>query len=76
MKYTNRTAIEKAKNIEGFWTFTHSKDLLWEHAPFTTKNKAITAGRKIFPCGFVIGQLSKSQNMEYVVENIEKLTFS
>ncbi|MEX3623551.1 hypothetical protein [Viridibacillus arvi] len=69
-------AKEEKKNYEGYWTFAHSKDLEWEHESFERKDEAIVAGRDIYPCGFVLGQLKYKDNMVYDVVNVEKLTFS
>lgn len=68
---------ESCKDLEGYWTFAHSKDLEWEMPFFKTKKKAIAAGKDVLPCGFLIGQLKrKDNNMEYEIVNVEKLTFS
>lgn len=64
-------------NLEGCWTFAHSKDLEWENA-YKTKRAAIIAGKKVYPCGFVVGQLKKTESKyrKYDLVNIEKITFS
>lgn len=68
---------EEKKNCNGYWTYAHSKELLWEHNPFKTKDEAIAAGREVFPCGFTIGELKNNdENMVYNIINIEKLSFS
>ncbi|MFY0519333.1 hypothetical protein ACOMCU_16120 [Lysinibacillus sp. UGB7] len=69
-------AQTEMKNYEGYWTYAHSKDLVWEPEPFEKKDEAIAAGREVFPCGFVIGQLKNNENMIYDVVNVEKLSFS
>ena len=48
----------------------------WEPEPLETKAEAIAAGKEVYPCGFAIGQLRKTENKVYGVVNIEKLTFS
>lgn len=68
---------ESCQDLEGHWTFAHSKELEWENAPYKTKKKAIAAGKDVFPCGFLIGQLKrKDNNLEYEIVSLEKVTFS
>ncbi len=68
----------EGKNFDGYWTYAHSKDLEWVHDPYKTKADAIAAGRDVYPCGFVVGQLKNTgnTNMTYDVVNVEKLSFS
>lgn len=63
-------------DYEGYWTYAHSKEMNWENEPFKSKEEAVAAGKKDFPCGFVIGQLRREKETVYNVINIEKLTFS
>ncbi|MBD8523821.1 hypothetical protein [Lysinibacillus fusiformis] len=69
------TKVE-TQDYEGYWTYAHSKELNWENGPFKTKEEAVAAGQKDFPCGFAIGQLKRDEKMVYNVINIEKITFS
>lgn len=76
--YFNPLEVGLEMNLEGCWTFAHSKDLEWEQESFKTKAAAIAAGQKVYPCGFVVGQLKKTENKyrKYDVVNVEKLSFS